>query len=221
MEKFTKKDLRTGDIVELRNGNVGFVFAEKDAIIYDKTGGYDTISYAFNDDFKDELDDDENFDIVRIYRADRDDELISFLDFRNNGHLVFKADDAPEIKKTEITPMPNIPKKEVPMVLAMGYYGNKTMTDASVDEIISGFCASFIKEHGIKVNKEYIKLPDSECYVVYDPTKEKKPNEKLVCEISEYDIKIYSRCVFCRLDENGNTKSLLDEDFEIINKYIK
>ena len=65
----TVKELRTGDIIVLRNGTVGF-YVEKDNegyILYGKSG-FDCIS-IYNDD----LTDGENgpeFDIMRAYRAE-------------------------------------------------------------------------------------------------------------------------------------------------------
>lgn len=88
MERFGKKDLKTGDFVVLRNGLVGIVIAEKSAIIY-QTAGYDDIDCLFNDDLT-SSDAEEAFDIVKVYRGPYDS-VISFIDYDDDGDLIFEA----------------------------------------------------------------------------------------------------------------------------------
>ncbi|MGN1139050.1 MAG: hypothetical protein ACI4RM_06350 [Ruminococcus sp.] len=219
MKKFTKADLRTGDIVEMRNGHLGFVFKEKDAIIYDQTSGFDYISSAFNDDFTDAEDDNRDMDIVRVYRGD-EDTVLGFLNFRDDGYLVFKADDTPEIPKPEYEEKNPTPV-ERSTIFAMGYYGDRTLTDADVDTVLTG-CSEFMRaEASIVCHKKFVRLPDSDCYVAYDPEKIKREHSRIVCEIPELGISVYDKCAFCRLDENGKEIGIQKEDMEFINKYIR
>ena len=87
---FTKKDLRTGDIVVLRDRELGVVIAEKEVILYQNIG------MAFLDDYLEDLLYDRLFeepenDIMEVMRG-WFGSPISFLD-PYNGQLVFKRED--------------------------------------------------------------------------------------------------------------------------------
>lgn len=113
-------------------------------------------------------------------------------------------------------------KSDYIVVYAMGFYGNKTLTrcyeEEDIDNILTGFATNIGKEETV-VNKRIAKLPQTECYVVYDGGAEIKSSSKLVCSIPEQNIKIYDRCLFCRKD-GDELKSLLPEDIEYLNQYI-
>ena len=49
MQKFTRNDLKTGDIIVTRDKAVGLVITQKNAIIY-PSGDYDVIDWNYNDD---------------------------------------------------------------------------------------------------------------------------------------------------------------------------
>ena len=52
MKKFTRNDLKTGDIIVTRDKAVGLVITQKNAIIY-PSGDYDVIDWNYNDDLMD------------------------------------------------------------------------------------------------------------------------------------------------------------------------
>ena len=74
---FTKQDLQTGDVIQLRNGkhiifinqNIGFVDLEKDVMVFTGRPDYGNIKYcAFKDDLTHFMSKKE-YDIVKVYRA--------------------------------------------------------------------------------------------------------------------------------------------------------
>ena len=73
-------DLRNGDIVVLRNNDLGLFMAGKEVIIY-QTGGYDFVDPTFDDDLA-SADGETDFDIMQVYRGY--DEVISFSDSDEN-----------------------------------------------------------------------------------------------------------------------------------------
>ena len=84
----TMKDLKTGDVVVLRNGSVGFcVEKENDIYILYGENGYDCAD-NFNDDMTDNANGPE-FDIMRAYRAEG--AFIYFNDYWD-GDLIFDRD---------------------------------------------------------------------------------------------------------------------------------
>lgn len=81
----TLKDLQTGDIVVLRNGNVGFyVVKDKEGYILYQNSGYDCAD-IFNNDLTDDANGPE-FDIVQVYRATG--AFIYYNDYQD-GDLIF------------------------------------------------------------------------------------------------------------------------------------
>lgn len=72
MKNFTKKDLKNGDFVELRNGMIGAVIVDADNIVLN-SGGFMEIS-GYNDDLTNKpgpFGRDNNYDIMKVYRGDR------------------------------------------------------------------------------------------------------------------------------------------------------
>lgn len=107
-------------------------------------------------------------------------------------------------------------------VLTMGYYGNRTLVDCTenqIDEVLTGAVKEVREMLNIVPNRKFVALPNTDCYVLYDVNREIKENSRVVCVISEQNIKIYDKCIFCRKD--GDTiQGLLPEDIEKINEYI-
>lgn len=107
-------------------------------------------------------------------------------------------------------------------VLAMGYYGNRTLvncTDDQVDEVITGATKEVRQMLNIVPNRNFIALPGTECFVVYDMNREVTEHSKVVCYIPEQNIKVYDKCIFCR-KEGDEIKGILPEDIRKIDKYI-
>ncbi len=92
-QNFTKKDLRTGDIVEQRNGDLGVVIKDHEFILY-QAGGLDELAIFTEDLFVDGTD--RSGDIFKVYRAF--DEPMGF-DHRFEGSVVFSRRNTQKVRK--------------------------------------------------------------------------------------------------------------------------
>ena len=117
-------------------------------------------------------------------------------------------------------------------VVAQQFYGNRTMTELYPDEI-DWFILGWIGKDGIEQGKrlgdeeniarEVIEIPNTDYVLVYNPVMEdidKDCNNKPVAIIPELGLEIYSRCLICGKDKNGNFASLTSSDYEKVKKYL-
>lgn len=133
-------------------------------------------------------------------------------------------------------------RKESIFVISQFFYGNRTGTEIkreNIDYFLHGYLGDCIPERIKDVNRKTVKVPGSEnIVIVYDQTQEdryinvefpeiyareekrylKDGGEELKihvsCEIPELGFKIHTRCIACRIDENGVLQSLEDGDGE-------
>lgn len=119
-------------------------------------------------------------------------------------------------------------KKDLLRVVAQAFYGNKTTTEIrkeNLDKFILGILDDFVDKTR-KIDRTIIKIPNTENVVmVYNKYQEEeklsyKDKLKPLAFIPEQGIEIYSRCIVCRMDENGELESLHKEDFEKVMKYL-
>lgn len=127
-------------------------------------------------------------------------------------------------------------KKDLLRVVAQGFYGSKTETEIrkeNLDRFILGYLDDSIIE-AERINRTTIKIPNAEnIVIVYNKFKEEeklhdkkeladKKNYELrpVVFIPEEDVKLYSRCIVCRVNEDGEFESLQKEDYEKFMKYL-
>ena len=120
-------------------------------------------------------------------------------------------------------------------VVAQAFYGNRTETEIkrkNIDRFILGYLEDI--KHDKKINKTFIKVPKADNLVfVYNKYQEdeKIKMKKELFEIDnielkptliipECDIILYSRCIVCRIDEDGELCSIEDEDFEKFMEYL-
>lgn len=234
MKKFAKNDLKTWDIVEFRNVGLGLVCMEQEKVILQEGGS------EWLDDYSDELtditDNDEMFDIMRVYR-DGFGKTLDFLDYCEAA-VIFDRDPswvrpseeeralikAQRQKPNEELAVQRDPEKGV-TVLAQGYYGNRTLVSVKkdrVDKEIFGIGYSDSDKSCIYLSKEVA--------IVYSVSGEKScleriaENKKLerepLCTIPEKNIKLYSTCFLCRLDENGEYVDLQNDDIDFVKEYF-
>ena len=250
-----KNDLRNGAIVVLRDGCLGFYRADEDVIIY-QSGGYDTVDDMFDDNLTAVLDT-EDADIMQVYRTDGG--VISFSDYEE-GDLVYERDETwirPE--KTADKPASEAVKEQQIRakqktnsiwILAQAFYGNRTSTKISPEEIdyfILGHLSTEIKvpdgkgglvirhyEVEEKMDRSIIRIPGSENVVlIYNKYQEEEWLEKKerhykergyilkpLASIPEMDIVLYSRCIACRQNADGSFGSLEGDDYKIVMKYL-
>jgi hypothetical protein len=106
-------------------------------------------------------------------------------------------------------------------VLAMGYYGNRTLIDCSegqIDEVLTGATKEIREILKIIPDRKFVALPDTDCYVLYNGNAKVDEYSKVVCSVPNV-VDIYDRCIFCR-KEGDKVLSITTEDLEKINKYI-
>ena len=119
-------------------------------------------------------------------------------------------------------------KKSI-IIVAQAFYGNRTVTEISednMDRFILGYLSNELPITE-KIDRSIIHVPGSDNIVfVYNKYEEEKSREdrdrfleednwemKPLAVIPEMDIKLYSRCIACRLNEDGAFESLEDGDF--------
>lgn len=227
MQKFTRNDLKTGDIIVTRDKAVGLVITQKNAIIY-PSGDYDVIDWNFNDDLTSMAEDD--YDIVRVYRT-MDCDPLGYTNYEEDGDLVFESPTADEPPHPIQRPQPpETPKRKLATILAQAFYGNRVITEVCADDdllnlkkFISG--NSLVLQDG-DIDLEFIPLAENVA-VVYDKIAEAKKLKqdnlkkfKPLCKIPEKNIIIYSRCVLCRFKSENELESLKSGDIELVKDYF-
>ena len=117
-------------------------------------------------------------------------------------------------------------------IVAQNFYGNRTLTDISLEKL-DWFILGFISEDAIKfgertgkdekMSREVIDIPNTDCVLIYNPIMEEDDRKNLskpVAIIPELGLEIYSRCIICRKDKDGNFASLTPDDYEKVKKYL-
>lgn len=120
-------------------------------------------------------------------------------------------------------------------VVAQAFYGNRTETEVkrkNIDRFILGYLEDI--KHDKKIDRTFINVPNTNNLVfVYNKYQEEEKIElrkelfeinnielKPTLIIPEYELTLYSRCIVCRVDDNGELRSLEDDDFEKFMKYL-
>lgn len=243
---FTKDDLRTGDIVVLRDRELGVVIAEKGVILF-QNSGMDYLDEYTEDLLLDDTSLDQPVcDIMEVIRGWFGSPN-SFLDpydgqivYRREDELGFieKKDDSAKAEE-KIVPAPIWePRKRSDLltIIAQAFYGNRTMTEISpedMDRIILGYLDKSL-EITEPVDRTVVRIPGADGFVLvynkYQEEKRLKEKERLLKEenyelkplavIPELGLKLYSRCIALRMTDNGEFASLQDEDDVFIEKYL-
>ena len=234
-QEFTKQNLLTGDIIVTRCGELGVVLAEKEYILYQNDG------LDFYDMFTENLlsvDEDPKWDIIKVYRG----EAISFYDYKDE-EPIYEREDVEQVENLMSESLVMDKKMEIEaessdeiFIIAQALYGNRTgmtMKTNNLDRLILGYTGDEL-EIREPVDRTIVKIPDtSNLVIIYN-----KYQEELELEHKEYLLKadnsvlkplafipterieIFSRCIVCRMNENGELASLQHEDLEIIWKYL-
>lgn len=247
---FTKKDLQTGDVIMLRNRELGVVFAEKEAIMYQNAGidFYD----AFNDDLTDAEADESapysELDIMEVRRS-WNDSVVNFLDpedskcvYRRNDSVGYvekkKQEDKPLTAKKCSAAVPATPAKHPDSItiLSQAFYGNRTLTDIYVDKMDSFILGHLDDSFDFKepIDRTIIQIPGTDNLVlVYNKYSEQRALEdkeryfrennytlKPLATIPELNMELYSRCILVRMKEDGTFASLEKGDIMKADKYL-
>ena len=127
-------------------------------------------------------------------------------------------------------------KNELITIIAQAFYGNRTGTEISredIDRFILGYQTADIAVTE-PIDRTIVHLPGSdELVLVYNKYQEAERLEtkaralrednyviKPLATISEMNLEIYSRCIVCRVNSNGEFFSLQKSDFEIWDCYL-
>ena len=126
--------------------------------------------------------------------------------------------------------------KKTILIVAQAFYGNRTITEICEDDIdrfILGYLTASLPITE-KIDRSIIHIPGSDNIVfVYNKYKEEKRRElrdrileednhkiKPLAVIPEMDLMLYSRCIACRMNEDGEFESLENEDFIKFMQYL-
>lgn len=115
-------------------------------------------------------------------------------------------------------------KKDLIYIVAQAFYGNRIETEISreeIDHFILGYLDSSIKITE-KIDRTIVRVPNTEnIVIVYNKYEEENhSNMNPLAIIPENNIKIYSRCIVCRMNDNGEFESLQGEDYDQFMKYL-
>lgn len=112
-------------------------------------------------------------------------------------------------------------------VVMQAFYGNKNICcipDDAIDRYIIGLLdknfAHLIKED--EKDRTIIRIPNTKNLVlIYNKCMENKhKNSKETANIPEIGLVLHSRCIVCRIDDNGNLMDIEPEDCKKIDKYL-
>ena len=126
--------------------------------------------------------------------------------------------------------------KDLLKVVTQAFYGNKTGTEVRREDL-DGFILGYVDNSlnvTEKIDRTIIKVPNAENIVIvynkYQEEKELLRKEELLRDknyelkplvvIPQLNIKLYSRCVVCRINENGELESLQSGDYKKFAEYL-
>lgn len=120
-------------------------------------------------------------------------------------------------------------------IVAQAFYGNRVGTEINLDEVdkfILGYTDNSI-EVTEKINRTIVNIPNTDNVIVYNKYQEEnelnrkeelmKNNDyvlKPLAVIAEENIEIYSRCIVCRINADGELDSLQSGDYEKFVHYL-
>ena len=120
----------------------------------------------------------------------------------------------------------NSMKKDLINIVAQAFYGNRTATEINrneIDRFILGYLDNSI-EITSQVDRTIIHVPNTDNIVIvynkYKENKAKSRNMKPLVTIPEINIEIYSRCIVCKMNEDGEFESLYNDDCDKFMKYL-
>jgi len=246
----TGKDLKPLDIVVLREGSTGvYVESNGEGCILYQDCGYDEVEFAFDDELKHEIGG-PDFDIMRVYREphgeilpfdgyEEDGELIYERDRtwkvptpeeREEMRLARERRHKEEVKRYAEAREKAIRSGSLLIILAQAYFGNRTVTEITpdrIDSFILGFASSEIAERMIRpedIDRTIVRIPETENLVLiynrYQDENNKKRESTMTAKIPEIGLELNSRCIVCRMNNDGSFASIEEEDFQKVMQYL-
>lgn len=125
-------------------------------------------------------------------------------------------------------------------VISQGFYGNRTGVEIDreeVDRFILGYVDSSTPVNEEQFDRTIVHIPNADnIVIVYNKHQEDEVRKKqrelweterrepkplaFISEGEENDIEIYSRCIVCRVNEDGEFESLRDGDDKRFMRYL-
>ncbi|SFA86821.1 hypothetical protein SAMN05216249_10419 [Acetitomaculum ruminis DSM 5522] len=128
-------------------------------------------------------------------------------------------------------------------IMIQALFGNRVLTYAkeeNLDNLILGWFGKKQPEFtNEKIDRSVVKIPGTKnLYLIYNKYKEEEVLEymkseeyleriqggfgeqKALAYIPGLGIKLYNRCLVCKMDENGHFLDLEEEDFELFLEYL-
>lgn len=119
-------------------------------------------------------------------------------------------------------------------VVMQSFYGNRTITEIKAEDFNHMLLGILDKEvidiNDYQIDRSIIKVPNTENIVIvfnkhqeeeYRQYRENDSEQHIpTVYIPEENIKLYSRCIVCRMNDDGCFESLQDEDFDKFMKYL-
>lgn len=130
----------------------------------------------------------------------------------------------------------NNERKNVINIVAQSFYGNRNATEVNrenIDAFILGYMDNKIPNEK-PIDRTIVHIPNTDnIVIVYNKYKEEEVRKlkeeafneanyvmKPLAVIAEEDIEIYSRCVACRMNADGELESLMEEDYNKLINYL-
>lgn len=129
--------------------------------------------------------------------------------------------------------------KNLITVLAQSFYGNRVIVELEEQEIDDFIHRGAIgplptgdKYPSYKHDRTIVEVPGAENIVImynkYDEDEERERIKKYddgsevmpSAYFPEYDLKVYSRCIACRIDDDGNICSINEDDIALLESYL-
>lgn len=242
-----RDNLRIGDVVVQRDGALGFCFEIGGTVyILYQDGGYDDVELSLDEDMTDTVSG-SDADIMQVYREEGG--FLTFSDYVE-GELIFERqkdwkrptkEEREQIKKERQAALEakeaewrrKAAENSVQLihVIAQAFYGNRTATETTpdgLDALVLGCPSenSLIKKE--RIDRSIIPVPGTDHVVlVYNKYEEERALAdrehsaiKPLATIPELGVKLYSRCVACRINEDGEPQSLQQTDYDALWKYL-
>ena len=121
-------------------------------------------------------------------------------------------------------------KEMILTILTQAFYGNRTVTEITpdrIDSFILGFMNSEMAKSMIKpedIDRTIVRIPDTENLVLiynrYQDEENKKDGIRMTAAIPEIGLELNSRCIICRMNDDGSFSSIRKEDFGKVMKYL-
>lgn len=243
-----KNDLMNGDIVVMRSGLVAVVIGQgNEAYLLFQKRGFEFLDDYYDDNMV-YMDNEDA--VMQVFRPDggfgfegvdhevpiyeRDDTWVRPTDEEMaKAAEKARAEYAGQLAQQKVCAEKN--KENRISIITQAFYGNRTGTEIhkeNIDRFILGHLDDFPLSE--PVDRTIVSLPGSDNVVlIYNKYQEAKWLEnkeralrednyviKPLATIPELNLEIYSRCIACRMNSDGEFESICEEDFEILGRYL-